>query len=556
MHCPNEQVPKRHCDIHTLVCATESRACKDEYVTFNCAFGLKMQSFIERKALSLSANVSTGMDAELYANDTHELHKRKNMASPTSSTAADQKPPTDIVYSHEALDAAKQVNTPHPTGKRSHVCSSCFKTFASNAGLQRHFRARCKPLHNEILPDSRGLVEHRTTAQLTSKGMFICDQCCKSFFSKTDFDLHSELEHGFKQTNLSSHVLPLNMQHSNSFSLKVERDEQDCDNVSEPRYSCHACQVTFADECVLDEHVLVAHSSDALSADKKPLLNELSTTLVHCCNLCPESFEDASGLAEHVRIDHPSASSRAGEERQNSIASGHQSVSLKMATRQAEKPFAQIRHACRCCPEDFEKRATLLRHVCTVHGGAMKHLNVESSTRSKQTGGKKTHSCNQCSRRFRLKGHLTRHQLTHTSVKPFECHLCPATFAQKSTMQRHVQRHTGYKRFACPQCSKRFLIKAAMRNHMRTHTGERPYACDVCSAKFSSRDNLRKHVTTHTGVRPFACQQCPRSFTRYADLRRHSRRHTGERPFACTSCPRTFTRQTLLRDHIEAAHHS
>lgn len=551
-----------------------------------------MWSSIKKEAFTNCADFSTEvgsqeMDTKVHPDKARGFHEQKNVASTGLCSTADQKPAVDVTHGQKAPNTVKVIETRRPANKRSHVCCSCFKSFANNNSLQRHFRTRCKPRCAEVFPYDTGIAEHNAAVQVVSSEMFICEHCSKSFSGKADFNQHVDLEHGVEQTShncylcpeafddalslrthLNAHVLDSNKQHSDG--LKCERVEHH-DDLSEPNYSCSVCGVMFADDYILAEHVLIAHSPELPSADEKPLLSDLCLDIcevvdnlddsvdessgvpAHNCNLCPESFEDASSLAEHVQNDHFCASSPLGKE-QEEDANRHQRTSFRMATRQNKKPVAGIHHACHLCPEGFADSTTLQRHVRTVHSAVTKRSNTKSPSSSKRSGFKETHSCNQCSKSFRSKGHLTRHQMTHTLSRPFRCHLCPATFAQKGILKRHIQRHIGYKRFTCPHCSKGFLIKAEMHIHIRTHTGERPYVCDVCPAAFSARDNLRKHVATHTGIRPFSCPQCPRSFVRYQDLKRHSRRHTGERPFACTWCPRTFTRRNLLREHIEAAH--
>ncbi|XP_075729393.1 uncharacterized protein LOC142771590 [Rhipicephalus microplus] len=589
-----------------------------------------------------------------------------------------------------------------PANKRSHICCYCFKSFANNSNLQRHVRTRCKYRCPQVLPNGTGVVKHNSPVKDVSCEMLVCDRCSKGFSRKADFNRHIDLEHRDGQTSHSCYLCPdafdnvlslqthlnAHMSDSNKLhvdSLKRESDEQHHDCLPEPQYSCNSCSVMFADEYVLAEHVLIAHSLELLCMDKKPLFNkhcadecevmddfdntvhELLAMPSHDCNPCAETFKEASGLAEHIENNHPRASCSLDKQQENN-ANHHEGTSVTMATCQVKKPITPIHHACHLCPEGFAKGTTLLQHVhivhgavtkhldtkfpgsskqsnfkeahfceaitaihhachlCpegfaegttlqlhvrTVHGAVTKHLDTKFSGSSKQSNFKeahfcetitpihhtchlcpegfaegttlqqhvrtvhgavtkhldtkflgstkqskfkKTHICDQCSKSFRSKGHLTRHQMTHTLSRPFACHLCPGTFTQKGILKRHIQRHSGLKRFSCPHCSKGFLIKAELHIHMRTHTGERPYVCEVCSAAFSARDNLRKHEATHTGLRPFACPQCPRSFTRCQTLKRHLRRHTGERPFACTLCPRKFTRRNLLREHTEAVH--
>ncbi|XP_070396265.1 oocyte zinc finger protein XlCOF6-like [Dermacentor albipictus] len=447
--------------------------------------------------------------------------------------------------------------------KQTDSCHLCPEEFDDAFALQGHidghelaFSVKCS--------NSHGLKFERDERYGSlSKPRYSCDFCTVEFADEAVLTEHVEIAHSCELHSAAKKPL------MNKHRLDVSGAIGAADFVNElpSFYNCTLCPESFKDSSTFTEHVRVAHSCERQSSDKKPSMSErfnitaratdvddsvdnLSSVRAYDCNLCPESFEDASSLVEHVRNDHPMCPD---EEKENACC--RECAFVKVVACHTKKPNP-VRHACHLCPEELDNSVSLQQHVCTAHGTIAKHSNTKSLGSSKQTNSKKHHSCDQCSKSFRSKGHLTRHLVTHTSKRPFECHLCPATFSQKGILQRHVHRHVGYKRFSCPQCAKRFVVEAEMRIHLRTHTGERPYTCEHCSAAFSARDNLKKHVTTHTGVRPFTCEQCPRSFLRFQDLKRHSRRHTGERPFACTSCPKTFTRGNLLRDHVEAAHNS
>ena len=55
------------------------------------------------------------------------------------------------------------------------------------------------------------------------------------------------------------------------------------------------------------------------------------------------------------------------------------------------------------------------------------------------------HICqyHKCSQAFIRKEHLTRHLLTHTSVKPFECISCHRPFARQDALKRHAKTHSS-----------------------------------------------------------------------------------------------------------------
>ncbi|CAL8390219.1 unnamed protein product [Boreogadus saida] len=163
---------------------------------------------------------------------------------------------------------------------------------------------------------------------------------------------------------------------------------------------------------------------------------------------------------------------------------------------------------------------------------------------------KKPYGCDQCMKRFSLKGKLKTHMRTHTGEKPYKCDQCTMCFAACSTLKIHIRTHTGEKPYKCDQCVKCFTERSNLKNHIRTHTGEKPYKCDQCVKCFTARSNLKNHIRTHTGEKPYSCDQCTMRFAACSTLKSHMRTHTGEKPYSCDQCTMRFAESSTLRFHI------
>ncbi|RVE66789.1 hypothetical protein OJAV_G00110930 [Oryzias javanicus] len=59
------------------------------------------------------------------------------------------------------------------------------------------------------------------------------------------------------------------------------------------------------------------------------------------------------------------------------------------------------------------------------------------------------------------------------SAKVFMCH-CGKSFTHKSMRDRHINMHLDLRPFHCPVCSKKFKMKHHLTEHMKTHTGLKP----------------------------------------------------------------------------------
>uniref|UniRef100_A0A8C5A9N5 C2H2-type domain-containing protein n=1 Tax=Gadus morhua TaxID=8049 RepID=A0A8C5A9N5_GADMO len=164
--------------------------------------------------------------------------------------------------------------------------------------------------------------------------------------------------------------------------------------------------------------------------------------------------------------------------------------------------------------------------------------------------GKKPYKCDQCTKRFSLKGPLKIHMRTHSGEKPYKCDQCTKCFSHGPTLKLHMTTHTGKKPYRCDQCTKGFSLKGRLNVHMRTHSGEKPYKCDHCTKCFSLKSNLNIHMRTHSGEKAYKCDQCMKCFSQKGQLNIHMRTHTGEKPYRCEQCPKRFSQGRALKFHM------
>ncbi|XP_077113106.1 uncharacterized protein LOC143768298 [Ranitomeya variabilis] len=169
----------------------------------------------------------------------------------------------------------------------------------------------------------------------------------------------------------------------------------------------------------------------------------------------------------------------------------------------------------------------------------------------KQTApkAKKSFSCSECGKCFKLKSDLVNHYRTHTGEKPFFCSECGKCFMQKSHLVSHQRTHTGEKPFSCSECGKCFSQKSELGNHHRTHTGEKPFSCSECGKCFNRKGNLVTHQITHSAEKPFFCSECGKYFNRKGNLVSHQITHSAEKPFSCSECGKCFSQKSDLVNH-------
>ncbi|XP_030217421.1 zinc finger protein 271-like [Gadus morhua] len=164
--------------------------------------------------------------------------------------------------------------------------------------------------------------------------------------------------------------------------------------------------------------------------------------------------------------------------------------------------------------------------------------------------GEKPYGCDQCTKRFQMKGSLKIHLRTHSGEKPYSCEQCVKRFNQSSDLKVHMWTHSREKPYRCDQCVKRFSTSSLLKTHMRTHSGEKPYGCDQCMKRFTQSSLLKRHMRTHSGEKPYGCDQCMKRFTQSSHLKVHMRTHSGEKSYRCDQCVKRFSTSSHLKVHM------
>ncbi|XP_020827152.1 zinc finger protein 786-like isoform X2 [Phascolarctos cinereus] len=193
--------------------------------------------------------------------------------------------------------------------------------------------------------------------------------------------------------------------------------------------------------------------------------------------------------------------------------------------------------------------------------------------------------CPDCSKGFCLKGHLVKHQRSHSRGQLCQCPKGKKTFRQRSALQRcqsiqgwqrhlpwnennekdfclksHTKAEEGpYRREGAfvqdlPQLmehtqlhkgKRSFARKGLLKAHQYLHGRERPF-CLECGKGFTQKSKLIEHRRVHSGDRPFQCPECGKSFRLKGHLLRHQRLHMRDRPFQCPECETSF----CLKGHL------
>ena len=378
------------------------------------------------------------------------------------------------------------------------ACSQCGKTFTKEMYLQRHMTIHtgdfscviCSRQFSRKEELVKHMLECTAMMQVETEGEIKCTVCSETFADPPSFRIHyAQHTHPYKcepcgrmflrKSNLDSHKCnpltgdPVDCTICKKKFRHLKYLQRHMVVHSVPKYTCNQCNRKFQRLDHYNNHTCKSASGETLPVPQKEktAYPGVKGEKQAICPTCGKSYVTVSNLNKHMKTH--------GEKNETCDVCGKR-FHLKVALREHIESVhtEEYKHQCQYCGKFMKCKNSLFGHVRQFHSQTIT-----------------LYACDQCGRKFRQKGNLKKHILTHSDNKTFKCQYCvDKSFKYPEQLRRHQLWHTEGQRFQCEFCKRKFVMQFELRKHMRIFHSGIMYMCEYCFTECRHFHTMKRHL--------------------------------------------------------------
>ena len=129
--------------------------------------------------------------------------------------------------------------------------------------------------------------------------------------------------------------------------------------------------------------------------------------------------------------------------------------------------------------------------------------------------------CSTCGKKCAMLSGYRMHLYNHSEhAKKYPCEDCDKQFPFPSQLKTYRKVHLTTKEHECQQCFKRYKNSGELTKHLAVHS-KKTWKCTKCKYTCKDPRNLKAHRHTHGDSTRYICEKCKRGFNHYQQLKRH-----------------------------------
>ena len=195
-----------------------------------------------------------------------------------------------------------------------------------------------------------------------------------------------------------------------------------------------------------------------------------------------------------------------------------------------------------------DAKSYIFKHCYGLAYIAKHDYGMGDKSKEDENSGAGQFSCDNCTKKFKRKGDLKRHEVSQHFQPKNPCHLCGQNFTRKDSLNDHINNVHLKKgsRFECKKCNEQFSKESNFHRHFdgrKNKDGSDKYTCNICHDDFCTSRKLSKHLQSHT---KYECNECEKIFASKQNLETHTKNRVKE---SCPECGKTFCNRPDLNSH-------